>query len=870
MSVPVSSRPRVSVDGKFFRLGEKKFFVKGVAYGPFAPNDRGDSFASPEQTARDFAQVRELGANLLRVYHVPPRWFLDLAAGNDLKLLIDIPWGKQLCFLDSEPSRQQARAAIRQAALACAGHPEVLALCLVNEIPPDVVRWCGARAVADFIDELVDAARAIDPDCLCTFANFPPTEFLHPQNFDFHTFNVYLHQQRPFENYLYRLQTQAGARPLLLGEFGLDSLREGEERKCETLSWQIESAFRCGLAGTIVYSFTDDWSRDGRQVEDWGLGLTTRDRKPKRSFKVVQKMFRAAPHFPLHEYPKVSVVVASYNGGRTLKACLDSLEQLNYPDCEVLLVDDGSTDATPQIASLYQNVRYLRQTNQGLSAARNTGIQAAAGDIVAFTDSDCRADRDWLHYLVGDLLNSEFAGIGGHNFLPPDDSSVAAAVMVSPGGPAHVMLTDRLAEHIPGCNMAFYKWALTGIGGFDPVFRTAGDDVDVCWRLQQRGYRLGFSHAGFVWHYRRPTPGAYFKQQRGYGEAEALLVRKHPEYFNALGGSLWRGRIYTAAKFGVELRRPMIYHGFFASGFFQFIYKAPPNMALMWLTSLEYHVLVTLPLLVVGVVFWNMAPNLAPLPGVAFRFPLPLAFISLLVSVSLCVAAAVQADLPKKKRRFWSRPLVALLFCLQPLVRGWARYHGSLRHHSLPAGAGKTLARLKANGTEPARGEAQYWASGWFDRLVFLRRVLERLDHEGWQNKCDTGWCDFDVEISGSRWGRLQLSTVAESHAHGTLIRCRLRTGWSLLAKLTFWSALGFELLVLGFVGQSLPAWIWLLPVSVLIFAAFLQNEECNLRRLIGAFLDGVARELHLTRVDAALQKKQAAHETLGSGRALD
>src|SRR4029077_18487299 len=118
---------------------------------------------------------------------------------------------------------------------------------------------------------------------------------------------------------------------------------------------------------------------------------------------------------------------------------------------------------TPQIASSYPNVCHLRHdTNLGLSAARNTGIGAASGEIIAFTDADCRADEDWLHYLVGALLGSEFAGVGGPNLLPPEDSAVAAAVMVSPGGPAHVMLTDRQAEHIPGCNMAFYKSALVG------------------------------------------------------------------------------------------------------------------------------------------------------------------------------------------------------------------------------------------------------------------------------------------------------------------------------------------------------------------------------------------------------------------------
>ena len=474
---------RVSVDGKFFRLGEKKFYAKGLAYGPFAPNAAGQPFASPEQTVGDFAQIRELGANLIRVYHVPAKWFLDLAAEHKLKVLIDIPWNKHLCFLDSHAQRAEACEAVHRAVFACARHRAVFAFSVANEIPTDIVRWSGAQAVTDFIDDLVHEAKRADPECLCTFTNYPSTEFLHPQSVDFLCFNVYLHQRPAFESYLARLQMLADGKPLLLGECGFDSLREGEAGQAEMLEWQIESAFRGGLAGMVVFTFTDDWWRGGRQIDDWKMGLTTRDRQPKPAFQTVQKMFRAAPHFPPPRCPRVSVVVASYNGERTLKACLDSLERLNYPDYEVILVDDGSGDTTRQIAFAHPNVRYFRhEKNLGLSVARNTGIAAATGEIVAFTDSDCRADADWLYYLVGDLLESEFAGIGGPNLLPPEDSLVAAAVMASPGGPAHVMLTDRQAEHIPGCNMAFYKWALAQVGGFDPIFHRAGDDVDLCWR----------------------------------------------------------------------------------------------------------------------------------------------------------------------------------------------------------------------------------------------------------------------------------------------------------------------------------------------------------------------------------------------------
>ncbi|MBM3875402.1 MAG: glycosyltransferase [Verrucomicrobia bacterium] len=841
MPVPLSSQPRVSVDGKFFRLADRKFHAKGLAYGPFVPNAAGEPFPAREQAARDFDQIRGFGANLIRIYELPPRWFLNLAAENGLKVFVDVPWAKHQCFLDSAAHRERARAAVAEGARLCAKHPAVFALSVVNEIPADIVRWSGPKAVAEFIDELVDVAKAEDPDLLCTFANYPPTEFLRPQNVDFLTFNVYLHPPKPFESYLARLQMIADSKPLLLGEFGMDSIREGEPKKSECLRWQIEAAFRGGLAGVIVFGFSDDWHTDGRAIEDWAFGITTRDRQPKESAAAVRELFQAAPYFPLPRTPRVSVVVASYNGAHTLKACLGSLERLNYPNFEIILVDDGSTDDTQQIATLHKGIRNIRHPqNLGLSVARNTGISAARGEIVAFTDSDCRADEDWLHYLVGDLLNSDFAGIGGHNFLPPEDSWVAAAVMVSPGGPAHVMLTDRMAEHIPGCNMAFYKWALDEVGGFDPIFHAAGDDVDVCWRLQQHGHKIGFSPAGFVWHYRRSTVAAYLRQQRGYGAAEALLVRKHPEYFNAIGGSLWQGRIYSPAKPGVVTRQDMIYHGTFASGFFQSIYSGSPNHAPTLLTSLEYHVCVTLPLLTIGAAF----------AGVKFHLLMPLGITSLFISLALCIAAAWQAELPRKKRRARSRPLIATMFFLQPIVRGWARYAERLTLRHTPLAAHETLDSLTLKRSRSSLGEVGYWCETGVDRMEFLRCVIERLAAQGWQNKTDSGWSRFDVEVSGSRWCWLQLTTATELHARGRrLLRCRLRTGWSLLAHVTFWTALGFEILLISALGSSLW-WLAFLLIALPALVWLFREEQLALKRIISVLLDGVAKGMAIAKVE--------------------
>lgn len=818
---------RPALDGKFFRAGADKLCLKGLTYGPFGPISEEGGFHGPARTRQDFAMMREMGVNAARVYALPPVWVLDAAAEHGLRLLVDLPWNKHVCFLEDADARKEARVAVRKGAQRCQGHPGVLAVSIANEIPSDIVRWSGPSAVEAFLDELVDISKSVDPDLLCTFGSYPPTEFLNPGGVDFLCFNVYLHKPAAFRNYLARLQMLADTRPLILGEVGMDSLREGEENQSQFCQSQIETAFRAGVAGMFVYSFTDEWFKDGRQIEDWRFGLTRRDRSPKPAFHAVRDQFARAPYFAPARQPRTSVVVACYNGSRTLRTCLNSLQHLNYPDYEVIVVDDGSTDETPEICREFPFIRYLRQDNRGLSDARNAGIEASSGEIVAFTDADCRPDPDWLYHTVSELVADDFAGVGGHNFLPPDDSRVATAVMASPGGPAHVMLTDKIAEHIPGCNMVFWKWALHEIGGFDVTFRKAGDDVDVCWRLQQRGFQLGFSSGGFVWHYRRSTVREYLRQQQGYGEAEAMLERKHPEYINPMGASMWRGRIYSSAYSGLITRRPIVYHGPFGTGLFQSLYSAPASLGLLIITSLEYHVVVTCSLVVLSTVS---------------TWFLPLAVASLGSSVAVTLAAAMQARIPRRKLRWWSRPLVALLFLLQPVVRGWARYRGRLvfRYPRLVNRETVESYRRKQIGYAPDR--RHYWSEQpGYDRQRFLAATLAELETKQWAFRTDSGWNDFDIEISGSPWTRLQLATASEFDATGRQrLRCRLTTSWSFQARVVFWAILASLVVASGLL-DPWRRWMWLGLLLWPAFAIWLSAQKRTLRRIVGVLLDEVA-----------------------------
>src|SRR5437868_1029725 len=95
----VARTPRIVVDGKFFRAGSEKFFLKGVTYGPYVPNEKGEHFHDHEKTRLDFGLIQKLGATLIRVYHLPPSWLLDMALEHNLRVLVDIPWAKHICFL---------------------------------------------------------------------------------------------------------------------------------------------------------------------------------------------------------------------------------------------------------------------------------------------------------------------------------------------------------------------------------------------------------------------------------------------------------------------------------------------------------------------------------------------------------------------------------------------------------------------------------------------------------------------------------------------------------------------------------------------------------------------------------------------------
>src|SRR5882672_9612713 len=105
-------------------------------------------------------------------------------------------------------------------------------------------------------------------------------------------------------------------RPLVLTEFGVDSMRLGEEEQRRILSWQIHSALEAGVAGTFVFAWTDEWFTGGHLIEDWAFGLVDRERQPKPSLGEITGQYLGALPPKLPRYPRVSVVVCAYNAER--------------------------------------------------------------------------------------------------------------------------------------------------------------------------------------------------------------------------------------------------------------------------------------------------------------------------------------------------------------------------------------------------------------------------------------------------------------------------------------------------------------------------------------------------------------------------
>jgi O-antigen biosynthesis protein len=748
-----------------------KLHARGVTYGTFASTG-GSQFPDAAQVRRDFEAMAQAGVNSVRTYLSPPVWLLDTAWDLGLHVVVGLAWEQHVAFLEHPQRAREIRARVGRQVAQCESHPAILCYALGNEIPAAIVRWHGKREVERFIEELYWEGKENDPGGLFTYVNFPSTEYLELPFLDLSAFNVFLEDEGTFASYLARLQNLSPDRPLLVTEVGLDSRRNGRHAQAHTLSWQVRHAFDTGAAGVFVFAWTDEWHRGGREVCDWDFGLVDRRRRAKPALGAIHRAFAQAPFDAERPWPRISVVVCTHNGAQTLAECLGRVRELSYPDFETIVVCDGSRDRSAQIARQL-GALVIESEHRGLSHARNLGIAQADGEIVAFLDDDAYPDPDWLHYLALGFRDERNAGVGGPNLPPREGRLVPDCVAAAPGGPIHVLVSDREAEHVPGCNMAFRRSALEEIGGFDERFRTAGDDVDVCWRLQKAGRTLGFSAGAVVMHHRRGSVRRYLKQQYGYGKAEALLERKWPTHYNRAGASRWSGRIYERpARSG--RRRPQVRYGTWGSGLFQSVYDPPPSLVTSMLRLPES----LLALALLG--------GISAL-GLLWRPLLFAAVPSLALALSVLGQALVggwSAHRPAPGRSrgeiLECRLLTSLLFGAQPFARLAGRLQGGLS---------PWRRRLRPNAAWPRPRTVELWSEHWREPSSRVQQLHDGLAARGGFVRSGGPFDRWDLDLRTGPLGKVRIRLAVEEHGEGSqLVRARIwprASAGSMIAALT-------------------------------------------------------------------------------------
>ncbi len=233
--------------------------------------------------------------------------------------------------------------------------------------------------------------------------------------------------------------------------------------------------------------------------------------------------------------PRVSVIVPVKDRAEELRRCLESVERLQYPKdrLEVVVVDDGSRDDGAAVARAFGAIVIPSGgRGRGPAAARNRGASVVRGEILAFLDSDCVASERWLLELVGLFADPSVAAVGGRvdgmrtaSALDRYEAEMSSLRLGTRGRSAQLG-SDTF--YLPSCNLLVRRDAFLEAGGFREELHVA-EDVDLSWRLRDRGCRIAYVPRGPVLHEHRNRLGAFLRRRFEYGTSEGVLHVLHPE-----------------------------------------------------------------------------------------------------------------------------------------------------------------------------------------------------------------------------------------------------------------------------------------------------------------------------------------------------
>ena len=347
----------------------------------------------------------------MRTYTAPPDDLLDLAADWGLRvarrrllprLALPRRVGQPRCggVIAREAARRGAggRPPAGRRRAACSRSPSA------TRSPPTSCAGSATDAIAGGDPEpLADVVARRRPAALVTYANYPTAEYLPLDGLDFLTFNVFLERQHDLRRYLTRLHHLAGDRPLVLGEIGLDAgTARTASAQAERLDWQLETAIERGVAGTCVFSWTDEWWVGDAAVEGWHFGLTRADRSPRPALDVAARVEPTARSRDLDfAWPSMQrrhLRVQRRGDARRVPAPHVRARLPRPRDHRRRRRLDrrhrGDRPAPPACSAR----RDRRTAGCRSPATRASG--AASGDLVAYLDSDAYPTPEWPYYLA--------------------------------------------------------------------------------------------------------------------------------------------------------------------------------------------------------------------------------------------------------------------------------------------------------------------------------------------------------------------------------------------------------------------------------------------------------------------------------------
>lgn len=225
----------------------------------------------------------------------------------------------------------------------------------------------------------------------------------------------------------------------------------------------------------------------------------------------------------------ISVVVPVFNGQQTIGETVEALLGQTLPPHEIIVVNDGSTDATLEVLKKYSaRISLLSKPNGGPASARNAGVRAASGSLIAFTDSDCLPDKNWLRELVKGFYHPKVVGVGGI-VRSADPGRLGEYLDINhfldPG-----FRKGGIVLRLVTANACFRRDALLEAELFDERFpKPGGEDTEICIRLRSYGYELGYAAEALVLHHHKRTVPAFLRTVANYGEGLYISSQTWPE-----------------------------------------------------------------------------------------------------------------------------------------------------------------------------------------------------------------------------------------------------------------------------------------------------------------------------------------------------